>query len=264
MRTDRLEQALWPADARLARPLGEAASAIRDPEMERLFRKTVSQLARFGGAVEDLLFRRVPMPVGLTESGWDVDDMEVDRLAVGDARVFTVWEDAQGVEAAVSILLDSSGSLSEEDFTLVKAAGFRLASVFEKVPNVVVETALFPGDTAATAELITTFGESSQVFAKRTSERKSCGGTPVVAALLTTAQRLLERSETRKILILVTDGHFERENLRHVPDDVGEAGIELGVLLVGSYPSASFGRHCERARDVRAVPGALFLSLIHI
>ena len=258
MRTDRLEKALWPADARLVPASDEVAPAIRDPEMALRFQKTVSQLARFGGAVEDLLFRRVPMPVGLTESGWDVDDMEIDRLAVGDARVFTVWEDAQGVEAAVSILLDSSGSLSEEDFTLVKAAGFRLASVFEKVPNVVVETALFPGDTAATAEFITTFGESSQVFAKRTSERRSCGGTPVVAALLTTAQRLLERSETRKILILVTDGHFERENLRHVPDDVGEAGIELGVLLVGSYPSAPFGRHCERARDVRAVPGALF------
>lgn len=217
MRTDRLEKALWPADARLVPASDEVAPAIRDPEMALRFQKTVSQLARFGGAVEDLLFRRVPMPVGLTESGWDVDDMEIDRLAVGDARVFTVWEDAQGVEAAVSILLDSSGSLSEEDFTLVKAAGFRLASVFEKVPNVVVET-----------------------------------------ALLTTAQRLLERSETRKILILVTDGHFERENLRHVPDDVGEAGIELGVLLVGSYPSAPFGRHCERARDVRAVPGALF------
>ena len=258
MRTDRLEQALWPADARLARPLGEAVSAIRDPEMDRLFRKTVSQLARFGGAVEDLLFRRVPMPVGLTESGWDVDDMEVDRLAVGDARVFTVWEEARGVEAAVSILLDSSGSLSEEDFSLVKAAGFRLASVLEKVPNVVVETALFPGDTAATAEVVTTFGESCGAFAKRTSKRKSSGGTPVVAALLSTAQRLLERSESRKILILLTDGHFERENLRHVPEDVGAAGIELGVLLVGSYSSASFGRHCERARDVRAVPGALF------
>ena len=197
------------------------------------------------------------MPVGLTESGWDVDDMELDRLAVGDARVFTVWEDAQGVEAAVSILLDSSGSLSEEDFTLVKAAGFRLASVFEKVPNVVVETALFPGDTAATAELITTFGESSQVFAKRTSERKSCGGTPVVAALLTTAQRLLERPEARKILILLTDGHFERENLRSVPEDVEAAGIELGVLLVGSNAADLWGRHCERIRDVRGVPAGI-------
>lgn len=258
MRMDRLERALWPADTRIVPAGGETAPARRRPDVEMLFKKTLSRLTRLNGALEDLLLRRVPLPVGLTETGWDVDDMELDRLAVGDARVFSVWEDAQGVEAAVSILLDSSGSLSEEDFALVKASGYRLASVLEKVPNVVVETALFPGDTAATAEVITTFGESCGAFAKRTSKRKSSGGTPVVAALLSTAQRLLERSESRKILILLTDGHFERENLRHVPEDVGEAGIELGVLLVGSYPSASFGRHCERARDVRAVPGALF------
>ena len=141
----------------------------------------------------------------MTETGWDVDDMELDRLAVGDARVFLVWEDAQGVEAAVSILLDSSGSLSEEDFALVKASGYRLASVLKKVPNVALETALFPGDAGYTAEVITTFGESVEAFAKRTGARESCGGTPVVAALLSTAQRLLERPEARKILILLTD-----------------------------------------------------------
>lgn len=236
MRTDRLEKALWPADARLVRGPDEVAPARRTEQMNDLFRKTLSQLTRFGGALEDLLFRRVPMPVGLTESGWDVDDMELDRLAVGDARVFTVWEDAQGVEAAVSILLDSSGSLSREDYSLVKASAYRLMTVFGKIPNVTFETSLFPGDTAASAEVVAAYGESPEAFVKRTAERESCGGTPVVAALLSAAQRLLERSETRKILILLTDGHFERENLRHVPDDVEEAGIELGVLLVGAVP----------------------------
>ena len=161
------------------------------------------------------------------------------------------------MEAAVSILLDSSGSLSEEDFALVKASGYRLASVLEKVPNVALETALFPGDAGYTAEVITTFGESVEAFAKRTGARESCGGTPVVAALLSTAQRLLERPEARKILILLTDGHFERENLRSVPEDVEAAGIELGVLLVGSNAADLWGRHCERIRDVRGVPAGI-------
>ena len=84
-----------------------------------------------------------------------------------------------------------------------------------------------------------------------------CGGTPVVASLLSTAQRLLERPEARKILILLTDGHFERENLRSVPEDVEAAGIELGVLLVGSNAADLWGRHCERIRDVRGVPAGI-------
>ena len=257
MRMDRLERALWPADTRIVPAGGETAPARRRPDVEMLFKKTLSRLTRLNGALEDLLLRRVPLPVGLTETGWDVDDMELDRLAVGDARVFSVWEDAQGVEAAVSILLDSSGSLSEEDFALVKASGYRLASVLEKVPNVALETALFPGDAGYTAEVITTFGESVEAFAKRTGARESCGGTPVVAALLSTAQRLLERPEARKILILLTDGHFERENLRSVPEDVEAAGIELGVLLVGSNAADLWGRHCERIRDVRGVPAGI-------
>ena len=254
MRMDRLERALWPADAGLVPAGGDVAPARRRPETAGLFRRTLSHLSRLNGALEDLLLRRVPVPAGLAETGWDVDDGELDRLAVGDARVFTVWDEAQGVEIAVSILLDSSGSLSEEDFALVKAAGCRLASVLGKVPNVAVETALFPGDAGYTAEVVTTFGESAETFARRTAERESCGGTPVVAALLSTAQRLLERPETRRILILLTDGHFEREKLRHVPEDVEAAGIELGVLLVGSGAADIWGRHCERARDVRGVP----------
>lgn len=253
MRMDRLERALWPADAGLVPAGGDVAPARRRPETAGLFRRTLSHLSCLNGALEDLL-RRVPVPAGLAETGWDVDDGELDRLAVGDARVFTVWDEAQGVEIAVSILLDSSGSLSEEDFALVKAAGYRLASVLGKVPNVAVETALFPGDAGYTAEVVTTFGESAETFARRTAERESCGGTPVVAALLSTAQRLLERPETRRILILLTDGHFEREKLRHVPEDVEAAGIELGVLLVGSGAADIWGRHCERARDVRGVP----------
>ena len=254
MRMDRLERALWPADAGLVPAGGDVAPARRRPETVGLFRRTLSHLSRLNGALEDLLLRRVPVPAGLAETGWDVDDGELDRLAVGDARVFTVWDEAQGVEIAVSILLDRSGSLSEEDFALVKAAGYRLASVLGKVPNVAVETALFPGDAGYTAEVVTTFGESAETFARRTAERESCGGTPVVAALLSTAQRLLERPETRRVLILLTDGRFEREKLRHVPEDVEAAGIELGVLLVGSGAADIWGRHCERARDVRGVP----------
>lgn len=250
MRAERVEEALWPAETVIQAEGRKRFEAPRAVSSAVLFRETTAKLTGLASAFEDLFFREVPEPVGLTESGWDVDDFEIDRLAVGDPRVFTTWRETRGIDTALTILLDSSGSITEADFALVKATVHRLVTVLEKIPNLRISVHLFPGDTLAASEVVKTFGEPASHFAARVESRRSFGGTPVVTGLLRAAQDLVERPETHKALLVVTDGIFDRADLRGVPEDIESAGIELATLLVGRNETPDFGRHCLRAQGV--------------
>lgn len=226
-----------------------------------LFSEAMRRLDGTAARWEDLFFRTVQRPVGLSESGWDIDDDSIDRVAVGDGRIFTAFTDARGVETAVAILLDSSGSLGRSDFAIAKAAACRLGLVLSKVPCLSVSLSLFPGHTGSGAEVVTDFDCPVVHFAQKTGDLESAGGTPVVSALLSTAQRLMVRSEPRRTLLLITDGVFSRAELRHVPEDIESAGIELATLLIGRREQEDVGRICERIQGAEGLPEAIHRML---
>lgn len=144
------------------------------------------------------------------------------RVAVTD-RLFKQRRDIEGVDSAVVICLDVSGSM-----------GLLL--------NTVVSVGAMLVDTLASAQVqvaVTSFGSVSSVVtpfgtpaAKVRGElsRLGCGGdTNDYAAVRQAADMLLPRTEERKVIFVVTDGVGDRDRCK----EQCRAAQALGITVIG-------------------------------
>lgn len=124
------------------------------------------------------------------------------RAAMGDSRVFRTQEEARATNAALHLLVDCSGSMS----SVANEAGTAALALAEAL------------DTMKAVNLaITGFGNSCVIPMLRHGERLNAanrnrirghalGGTPLAEALVTVSGVLLNQSEDRKVMIILTDG----------------------------------------------------------
>ena len=71
------------------------------------------------------------------------------------------------------------------------------------------------------------------------------GGTPTADAVYVARDRLFDRKTSRKVMIIVTDGHaWQEEILQKAIASTGKRGVEVvGVGIGGNY----IGRYCDRS-----------------
>jgi len=174
--------------------------------------------------------------------------------ALGDTRVFVQKRNASGIDAAATVLLDSSYSMREQLRTAAEATmAFSLALQRLGVRTRVVR---FPGVETVT-ETLQRFGESPRSCLQRCASLAASGGTPVGAATVAELPLLLAQRRLKNILTIVTD------------DDPGdgetlvralECAEELDVLVVGVGIGCDV-RHwipnAVKVRDVNELPTAL-------
>jgi hypothetical protein len=147
--------------------------------------------------------------------------------ALGDTRVFVQKREASGIDAAATVLLDSSYSMRKQLRIAAEATmAFSLALQRLGVRTRVVR---FPGPETVT-ETLQRFGESPRFCVQRCASLVASGGTPVGAATVAELPLLLAQRRLKNILIIVTD------------EDPGDAETlaralacaeELDVLVVG-------------------------------
>ena len=139
------------------------------------------------------------------------------RLQIGNARVFQKESEQQGINTAVHILLDVSGSMAGAPINLANRACFAVATALSHIRGVNPAITAFPAVSEANSVFpVMRHGQPlPDMFDIRAS-----GGTPLAVALWWVLQAMLPLKEQRKMILVITDG---------MPDNPLAANNAIGV-----------------------------------
>ena len=157
-----------------------------------------------------------------------LDGRLLHRLSVQNPRVFLRREEVSGINTAVHILLDISGSMYRK-IHLATSACYAVASALSGIPGINVGVTAFPATTPNDIPGVCPLVRHGQRVGID-FDVPAAGATPLAEALWWIAGQMVPLKECRKILLLVTDG------LPDNPEKVTEALLVLrqfGIKPVG-------------------------------
>ena len=139
------------------------------------------------------------------------------RLQVGNVRVFQQESVQLGLNTAVHVLLDVSGSMAGAPINLANRACYAVATALSHIRGVNPAVTAFPATTVTNSVFpIIRHGQTvPDMFDIRAS-----GGTPLAGALWWVLQTMLPLKEQRKMILVITDG---------MPDNPRAANNAIGV-----------------------------------
>ena len=149
-------------------------------------------------------------------TGRRIDQRRLVQMAFGDPKIFRKKEEIKALNTAVVILVDGSGSMistgggSKTLSSVANASAYALHTALYHLTGVKVATAVFAGRENFNINTVADFGEKpvASLFQVRPN-----GSTPTDQGLWYARAALLARPESRKIILLVTDGR---------PDDASD------------------------------------------
>ena len=125
------------------------------------------------------------------------------RLQVGNARVFQKESVQLGLNTAVHIMLDVSGSMAGAPINLAKRACFAVTTALSRIRGVNPAVTAFPA--AMSTNSVFPIMQHGQAVPDLFDIRAS-GGTPLAGALWWVLQTMLPLKEQRKMILVITDG----------------------------------------------------------
>ena len=158
-----------------------------------------------------------------------LDAGQLHRLAVSDPRLFRTKAERTGIDTAVHILLDCSGSMVRR-IRLACCSCYAVASALEASKINVAVTAFpssqLPNGSYSTVAPVITHGQKVHA----SLDLVPAGGTPMGEALWWVMQNMLPLSEKRKLILVVTDG--EPDSLDCAQQAI-EQGCKAGFEIFG-------------------------------
>ncbi|MCQ4860545.1 hypothetical protein NE637_05190 [Desulfovibrio desulfuricans] len=139
------------------------------------------------------------------------------RLQVGNDRVFQKESVHQGLNTAVHILLDVSGSMAGAPINLANRACFAVTTALSHIRGVNPAVTAFPA--VSVTNSVFPIMRHGQPLPDRFDIRAS-GGTPLAGAMWWVLQTMLPLKEQRKMILIITDG---------MPDNQLAANNAIGV-----------------------------------
>lgn len=146
-----------------------------------------------------------------------LDTRKLHTLAAGNTKIFLRKGEKMGVNTAIHILLDASGSMNGNPITLASKACFAVVSALNSIKGVNVGVTAFPG--SRTQDLPGQQGHWQTVAPILLHGQKlhnqfsigTGGSTPMDTALWWVLQQLHPMAEPRKIVLLITDGEPDEQ-----------------------------------------------------
>lgn len=213
-------------------------------------RETVKMRAKLISKIETMLRERTYT----ARSGRKIEGRKLSRVAVGDPRIFRKTDEKQGLDTAIHVLVDRSGSMSTGNrMPIAMKSTMALMSTFDNIKGVSSAATVFPGLTR-----LTDFNQSVSTTKQRYVPQPM-GGTPLGEALLWLIRDMADRREDRRIVIVLTDGAPNDPRMcQRLINQMTRYGIE--VIGVGIETMAVDGLFPTSAviNDVRELPGTLF------
>lgn len=225
------------------------------------------------------------------------------RLQVQDDRVFRRVQENKSKETAVTLLIDNSGSMGGSKIDTAMKAGFALSSTLERVGikhEVLGFTTLFPnpeqskmiyeekerlGEKSDLARfepihmpIYKGFEERLNPVIKRRFVKGFHHGIPLLnnvdgESVRYAGQRLLQRREVRKVMIVLSDGNpacstEQRDaiysDLHRAIAELEKARVEVIGLGIQSRAVKTFYKKHSVLNDLNALPGAVMGELQRI
>lgn len=180
-----------------------------------------------------------------TRSGWRITDRgrrfstsHLCRLVVSDACVFQARADRQAPDAAVHVLLDMSGSMGVKGGDLAVRASLGLVQGLEGIRGVNPALTVFPGAACGRAKhAVCTVLRHGERLAKVAPGQIGCiaswGGTPLLQALQAGGWSLVACRQSKKALMLITDGRVRAPAIEKVIEELKRAGIYVLGIQIG-------------------------------
>ncbi len=219
----------------------------------------------------------------------DAETLDRERLhitALGQSSIFKERRDKNLINTSVELLLDLSVSMNE---ILVRSAAIVLAEALGAIPEIKLSISGFttngryssrsgPGIGRLQGMDILIFKDYSEPYTKSRAKLgaiETYGSTPLGCAYGKALERILNRTEPRRIIFLVTDGtpDFLKADRRHsdyllmetIHKKAKRLGIETLGLGIGTERTVSFLRRyvdkCERIQDIETLPRTLLQIL---
>lgn len=213
------------------------APAKEDVGLERLARARKDSVA-LRLALRGLVQAKARCAKCITDRGRRFSTTHLCRLVVSDARVFEERMERQAPNAAVHVLLDMSGSMGVAGGDLAVRASLGLVLGLEGIRGVNPALSVFPGAACGHAQqaicTVLKHGERlTQVTPGQIGAISSWGGTPLQQALQAAGFALAACRETKKALILITDGRVSVQATAQLIEDLKRAGIRVFGIQIG-------------------------------
>lgn len=183
------------------------------------------------------------------------------RIAVHNPRLFLKNESVTGLDTAVHILLDISGSMTSR-IDLTCAACYSVALALAAIPGISVGVSAFPGDYEedVTATVYPLLRHGERVVNSFGVEAH--GSTPMTEALWWVLGMLSTRPEHRKIVLMVTDGYpDEPETTKETITVAQRMGMEVLGIGINTPIISSIIHVSETITDIRELAPAMFRLL---
>lgn len=234
--------------------------------------RLAKQLTGVGGSLKQWMQKLLVAP---ERRGWDAgamsgkfDGRRVSRLLAGQETVFKQKWEIEGIDSAISILVDLSGSMQGQSIENARNAAYLLAQVAERC-NVPVEVIGFtdrgvmhdanrPGyslngslswrereqlDASGAGWLVASRLIVFKPFGARLASRGRLftqmlgltgGGTPDYVSIRSAVEGIAVRPEQRKIVIVITDGFGDSQSVKQLCDARSLHGVEIIGIGIGS------------------------------
>jgi len=191
-----------------------------------------------------------------------LDMHKLHELSTGNAAIFLKKGIRSGINTAVHILLDASGSMDKDRrMTLACHACYAVASVLHAVRGVNLGVTVFPGnDGSQTVSPILRHGQNMHDWFLVLPT----GGTPMDAALWWVWQKMYSLQEARKIVLVITDGapnaYFDTQKAINALTDFGLEVYAVGIMedsVLALFPQGN----SRVIHDIRELAPAVFQVL---
>lgn len=222
------------------------------------------------------------------------------RLVTNDDRIFTRRQEHKSKDTAVTLLIDNSGSMSGAKMTTAMIAGYALSTTLERVKIANEVIGFTTGDYGNTPRSVLeamnqeVYGAMAKGYRwhrttpimmpiyKSFDERVTAEVKKRVAymayaqigmganvdgeSLLYAAERLMKRTEKRKVMLVLSDGQPSgganvAPHLKRTVVDLTKAGIDLVGIGIMDYSVQRFYPHYMVLNDVEELPGMVMNQL---
>lgn len=126
------------------------------------------------------------------------------RVSVLDSRLFRKNVEVGGVNTAIHLLLDISGSMANR-ISLATSACYSVAYALSAIAGISIAISVFPADHSTDQPTVCSLVGHGERLSTKLSVQTG-GSTPLTEALWWVAKKLVPRFEHRKLVLVITDG----------------------------------------------------------
>ena len=196
--------------------------------------------------------------VSFKRTGTNLASSRVYRIKQGQFDVFKTRQHHKKMNTAIQVLVDTSGSMAGS-MGIVTQATSALSVALDDIPNLKHSVARFPASPLAgdSVSKLKGFNESAKKVMSAFN-MGHIGSTPTTEAMVWAVKELISRKETRKMILLITDGGPDDYfSCKYMIDECIKAGIE--VIGIGiHYDITELVPESRIINDINELKKALF------